>query len=338
MRITENNIRRTLHTVLCLIAASLLVVGCNHEHKAIPGTPAEYSQKQLDSLKFAEKHHYSVNYNFIVKADSINLIRQQPEEVMGRMMTDTVTVYRHDHIAVAEIRIIPTDSIDSVWVQVARDQHTFGWLHETSLLQSVVPDDPISQFISTFSDTHLLVFLIIISLISVAYLMRTMFRRNAKIVHFNDINSFSPTLLAVIVALSATLYASIQTFTPDAWQHFYYHPTLNPFNVQPVIGMFLVSVWAIFIVGLAVVDVVRNILPTGEALLYLCGLASVCAVNYIVFSISTLYYIGYPMFAAYLYFALRMYFTRFRCAYICGKCGARMNKKGRCPVCGTMNE
>ena len=168
--------------------------------------------------------------------------------------------------------------------------------------------------------------------------MRTMFRRNAKIVHFNDINSFYPTLLAVIVALSATLYASIQTFTPDAWQHFYYHPTLNPFNVQPVIGMFLVSVWAIFIVGLAVVDVVRNILPTGEALLYLCGLASVCAVNYIVFSISTLYYIGYPMFAAYLYFALRMYFTRFRCAYICGKCGARMNKKGRCPVCGTMNE
>ena len=118
----------------------------------------------------------------------------------------------------------------------------------------------------------------------------------------------------------------------------YIASTLNPFNVQPVIGMFLVSVWAIFIVGLAVVDVVRNILPTGEALLYLCGLASVCAVNYIVFSISTLYYIGYPMFAAYLYFALRMYFTRFRCAYICGKCGARMNKKGRCPVCGTMNE
>ena len=338
MLINERHIQRTLRTVLCLIAASLIAAGCHYDKKASYAATAEYSRKQLDSLEFADKHHYSVNYNFIVKADSINLVRQQPEEVMGRMMTDTVTVYRHDHLAVAEIRILPTDSIDSVWVQVARDQDTFGWLHESSLLLSAVPADPISQFISTFSDTHLLIFLIVISLISVAYLMRTIFRRNAKIVHFNDINSFYPTLLAIIVASSATLYASIQTFAPDAWQHFYYHPTLNPFNVQPIIGMFLVSVWAIFIVGLAVIDVVRNILPAGETLLYLCGLAGVCAVNYIVFSISTLYFIGYPMFAAYLYFALRMYFTRFRCAYICGKCGARMSKKGRCPACGVMNE
>lgn len=334
----RKHIRRTLRAVLCLVTASIMAAGCHYGNKPGHAAAADYSQKQLDSLAFAEEHHYSVNYNFIVKADSINLIRQQPEEVMGRMMTDTVTVYRHDHIAVAEIRIIPTDSIDSVWVQVARDQYTFGWLHETCLLQAVVPDDPISQFISTFSDTHLLIFLIVISLISVAYLMRTIFRRNAKIVHFNDINSFYPTLLALIVASSATLYASIQTFAPDAWQHFYYHPTLNPFNVPPIIGMFLVSVWAIFIVGLAAVDVVRNILPTGEALLYLCGLAGVCAVNYIVFSISTLYYVGYPMFAAYLYVAIRMYFKKFRCSYICGKCGARMSGKGRCPVCGTMNE
>ena len=338
MQITDKHIQRLLRAVLCLTAVSLLAVGCHYDKAAIPETAEEYSQKQLDSMRFADEHYYSVNYNFIVKADSINLIRQQPEEVMGRMMTDTVTVYRHDHIAVAEIRIIPTDSIDSVWVQVARDQETFGWQHETSLLLSVVPDDPISQFISTFSDTHLLIFLIVISLISVAYLMRTIFKRNAKIVHFNDINSFYPTLLAIIVSSSATLYASIRTFSPDAWQHFYYHPTLNPFNTQPVIGMFLVSVWAIFIVGLAVIDVVRNILPTGEALLYLCGLAGVCAVNYIIFSISTLYFIGYPMFAAYLYFALRMYFTRFRCAYICGNCGARMSQKGRCPECGAMNE
>ena len=338
MRITENNIRRTLHTVLCLIAASLLVVGCNHEHKAIPGTPAEYSQKQLDSLKFAEKHHYSVNYNFIVKADSINLIRQQPEEVMGRMMTDTVTVYRHDHIAVADIRIMPADREDTVWVQVARDQSTFGWTHEGTLLDACVPADPISQFISTFSDTHLLVSLIVISVIAVAYLLRTIFRRNAKIVHFNDIPTFYPTLLALTVAACATLYASIQTFAPEAWEHFYFHPTLNPFIVSPILSVFLVSVWAMFIIGLATADVVRGMLPRGEALLYMCGLACVCAVNYIVFSLTTLYYVGYALFAAYAVYALRTYMRRFRRAYACGRCGAPMRHKGRCPACGAVNE
>ena len=295
------------------------------------------TQEQADSAKFAATHHYSINYNFVVKTDSVNLVRQQPEEVISRLPTDTVAIYRHDHIAVADIRIIPADSIDTVWIQVARDQETFGWIHESSLLPCVVPSDPISQFISTFSDTHLLIFLIIISVISSAYLTRTILRRNAKIVHFNDINSFYPTLLALIVASSATLYSSIQMFAPDMWRHFYFHPTLNPFNVPPTLGIFIASVWAMLIVGLAAVDVVRNILPTGQALLYLCGLAAVCAVNYIVFSLTTLYFVGYFLYAAYLYVALKRYFTKFRQTYVCGNCGAPMSGKGRCPSCGREN-
>lgn len=323
--------------LLIIMMAAVMVSACRHMAEA-PDKDIVYTQEQIDSINFAATHHYSLNYNFVVKADSMQIVKQQPEEVINRMNTDTLAVYRHDHIAVAEIRIIPADSIDSVWVQVARDQATFGWTRESSMLAAVVPNDPISQFISTFSDTHLLIFLIVISVISVAYLMRTIFRRNAKIVHFNDINSFYPTLLALIVASSATFYSSIQTFAPDTWQHFYFHPTLNPFDVPPILGVFLVSVWAMLIVGLAVVDVVRNVLPTGEAMLYLCGLAGVCAINYIVFSIATLYYVGYVMFAAYLYFALRMYFLRFSYSYVCGNCGARMKRKGRCPVCGTVNE
>ena len=227
------------------------------------------------------------------------------------MHTDTITVYRGDHVAVAEIRVLPADSIDSVWVQIARDQETFGWLHESSLLPSVVPDDPISQFISTFSDVYLLIFLIVISVISVAYLMRTIFKRNARIVHFNDIPTFYPTALALTVAAAAVLYSSIRMFAQDTWQHFYFNPTLNPFIVPPALGIFLVSVWAMLIIGLATVDVVRGILPTGEALLYLCGLAGVCALNYIIFSITTLYYVGYPLFIAYAAFAVYVYVKRF---------------------------
>ncbi len=327
--------------VRCVAVMALMITllsGCYHDRSFRPVSSRTNTEEQSDSMRFFNRHHYSVNYNFVVKADSLILLKQQPEELINRMLTDTVKVYKHDRLVVAEIRMIPADSIDSVWVQVARDQDTFGWIRESSLLPSVVPDDPISQFISTFSDTHTLVFLIVISVISVAYLMRTMFKRNAKIVHFNDISSFYPTLFAIIVASSATFYSSIQLFAPETWRHFYFHPTLNPFVVPPLLAVFLVSVWAIIIVGLATLDTIRHSLPTGDAILYVCGLAGVCAVDYIVFSITTLYYIGYPLFAAYLFFALRMYSRHSGRTYICGNCGAIISEKGRCPVCGTMNE
>lgn len=297
-------------TFMLLAAIVTLFAGCygNHHDGRLPSVPVGV---EADSTCFYETHHYGQNFNFVVKADSLMLVRQQPVEILSRMHTDTITVYRGDHVAVAEIRVLPADSIDSVWVQIARDQETFGWLHESSLLPSVVPDDPISQFISTFSDVYLLIFLIVISVISVAYLMRTIFKRNARIVHFNDIPTFYPTALALTVAAAAVLYSSIRMFAQDTWQHFYFNPTLNPFIVPPALGIFLVSVWAMLIIGLATVDVVRGILPTGEALLYLCGLAGVCALNYIIFSITTLYYVGYPLFIAYAAFAVYVYVKRF---------------------------
>ena len=297
-------------TFMLLAAIATLFAGCygNHHDGRLPSVPVGV---EADSTCFYETHHYGQNFNFVVKADSLMLVRQQPVEILSRMHTDTITVYRGDHVAVAEIRVLPADSIDSVWVQIARDQETFGWLHESSLLPSVVPDDPISQFISTFSDVYLLIFLIVISVISVAYLMRTIFKRNARIVHFNDIPTFYPTALALTVAAAAVLYSSIRMFAQDTWQHFYFNPTLNPFIVPPALGIFLVSVWAMLIIGLATVDVVRGILPTGEALLYLCGLAGVCALNYIIFSITTLYYVGYPLFIAYSAFAVYVYVKRF---------------------------
>lgn len=328
---------RKVTATLLLLTAMTLPCGCWHDKAKSHDAMTEYNKEQLDSMSFSSTHHYSHNYNFVVKQDSLVLLRQQPEELLSDMMTDSITVYRHDHIVVADIRIIPNDPTDTVWVQVAKDQYTFGWIHESRLLSSVVPSDPISQFISTFSDTHLLIFLIIISLISVTYLMRTIFRRNAKMVHFNDIDSFYPTLLALIVASSATFYSSIQVFAPEVWRHFYYHPTLNPFIVPPILAIFLISVWAMLIVAIATADVVRKMLPAGEAILYLCGLAGVCAINYIVFSISTLYYIGYILLVVYAFLAIRTYFRHSRSCYVCGNCGALMKKKGRCPQCGREN-
>lgn len=338
MRTNKTNSLRSVALALAAFVMFAGFSGCYHDKTKEHDALVEYDERQLDSISFSSEHHYSQNYNFVVKADSLPLLRQQPEELLNRMLTDTISVYRHEHIVVADIRILPDDPIDSVWVQVARDQQTFGWIHETSLLPAVVPDDPISQFISTFSDTHLLVFLIIISVIAVTYLLRTLLKAKAKIVHFNDIDSFYPTLLALIVAASAALYASIQMFAPEMWRHFYYHPTLNPFTVPPLLAVFLVSVWSMLIVGLAVMDVLRHSLSAGQSVLYICGLAGVCALNYIIFSILTLHYVGYILFVVYAVWAVRRYFLHSRSAYVCGNCGARMHSKGRCPHCGAVNE
>ena len=58
-------------------------------------------------------------------------------------------------------------------------------------------------------------------------------------------------------------------------------------------------------VAIQLSDEVRKSLPFDEAVVYLFGLAGVCAVDYIVFSFTTLYYIGYPLLAAYFWFAIR---------------------------------
>lgn len=328
--------RRTVN-VLFLLVALLALTSCYYDFRQGRNL-SSYTERQIDSLSFYGSHHYTNNYNFVVSADSIILLRQQPEEILGNLSVDTVTVKRHDHLVVADIRILPADSTDSVWVQVARDQMTFGWTHESSLLPRVVPDDPISQFISTFSDQHLIYFLVVIAVIGTIYLMRVILSKRARIVHLHDIASFYPTLLALIVAFSATLYASIQLYVPETWEHFYFHPTLNPFSTPPLLSVFLISVWAMLIVAVAVLDDVRRHLPFGEAVLYLCGLAAVCAIDYIVFSLTTLFYVGYALLAAYVCYALMRYFRHSRFRYLCGSCGRELQEKGCCPHCGALNE
>lgn len=315
----------------------LLLSSCYNRGQLSPDA-WDLTERQLDSISFYTTHHYTQNYNFQVRVDSIPLIVQLPVEAINEMPIDTLMVYRNDHIVVADITTVPVDTIDSIWVKVARDQQTFGWIHEHDMLLAVSPDDPISEFIDVFSDVHLLVFLTFVVAVVAAYIYRRQMRRQAHLVHFNDIASFYPTLLCLLVASSATLYSSIQLFAPEKWRHFYFNPTLNPFAVPLSLGLFLVSVWVILIVAIAVLDDVRRLLPFGEAVLYLLGLGATCAVAYIVFSVLTLYYIGYPLLVAYCVFALWSYFRRPRPRYQCGRCGGLLYHKGTCPHCGAMNE
>ena len=312
MRMLRRGLLCMMHFAWCI-----LLCGCYNRG---PITPDAWNltEQQLDSISFYSTHHYTQNYNFVVTGDSLVVVAQQPEamaipevvsieiESIGtEQQKDSITLRKNERIVVADIMTVPSDTIDSVWVKVARDQLTFGWIHENELLAKVSPDDPISQFIDFFSDVHLLVFLAFGVVIVAAYGVRRLMRRGAKIVHFNDIPSFYPTTLCLLVASSAVLYSSIQLFGPESWRHFYYHPSLNPFGMPLHLGLFVSSVWAIVIVGIATIDDVTKHLPLGSAVLYLGGLTAVCAVDYVIFSITTLYYIGYPLLIAYYIFALR---------------------------------
>lgn len=315
----------------CLFLPFFLVSCYN---KNVPTSDAwNLTEQQLDSISFSTTHHYSQNYNFIVKADSLWIVRQAPDE----LPFDSVVVARGDRVVVADIMTMPEDSIDSVWVKIARDQATQGWIREKTMLPVVEPDDPISQFIDTFSDVHLLLFLSFAVIVTAAYGLRFLLRHNARIVHFRDISSFYPTLLALLVASSAVLYASIQLFGAESWRHFYYHPSLNPFSLPLHLGVFITFVWIIVIVSVAVIEDVFRRLALVDAILYLCGLAAVCAVDYVIFSISTLYYVGYPLLVFYVIFALRRYFRHSCARYVCGRCGAELHSKGICPHCGAKN-
>ena len=280
-----------------------------YNRKPVTSEALELTEAQMDSLSFYSTHHYTQNFNFLVKADSLHLKYDPNSSVSpefideNTLAVDSVTFFRGDHIVVADIKTIPSDSIDSVWVKVARDQVAMGWVRESELLPAVTPDDPISVFIDTFSNKHLLFFLALLVLVGSAYGLRKLHSQNAYIIHFNDIPSYYPTVLAFLVAASATFYSSIQLFGPETWRHFYYHPTLNPFVVPFHLQLFLMSVWAIVIMTIATIDDVRHHLSLSDAVLYLLGLAGVCSVLYVVFSITTLYYIGYPLLVAYIVFA-----------------------------------
>ena len=335
--------------ILILVLTSLTMMSIsscyrdssNHDQDQHDAVTEDYTAEQLDSIdsiSFYSSHHYTEGFNFKVYADSLFLLQQQPEEIVSDMSIDSFPIYKDHQVVVGDIRIIPQDSIDSVWVQLATDEGRWGWIHETQLLPRVVPDDPISEFIMIFSNNHIIISLIIVAIIAIAYIARTVYRKNAPIVHLRDIPSFYPTLLCLTVATAATFYASLQMFAPDTWRNFYYHPSLNPFKMPFILSIFMSSVWTMVILSIAVVDDVRRHLNFTEMVLYNAGLIGVCAVNYIVFSLSTLYYIGYPLLIAYFYFAITRYMRFARNKYICGNCGKQIRHKGKCPYCGAVND
>lgn len=313
--------------ILPFIVTILMLWGCQY---TLPVVPKGVTGKSADSINHLIKRHYTLNSNFEVTSDSL-MLQQLP-------LIDEVPVYKDDKVVVAEFMIQPSDTVDSVWVKVARDQAAMGWVHEKELLKNVVPLDSVSQFIHFFSNLHTLIFLIILALFGILYVFRAMKRKRIQLAWFNDIESIFPTLLSFLVATAATLYSSIQLFVPETWQQFYYNPSLNPFNLPFILSVFMINFWVIILVGLATVDDMFHQRRWETVFFYMLGLMSYCILLYIFFSIATIFYVGYVCLPLYGWWCYKRLMKSSSFNYTCGNCGAKMRAKGVCSHCGAINQ
>lgn len=254
-------------------------------------TLTNLSPAQVDSLVFRLSHHYSENFNFLVKADSLMLL---PRE--GDIIQDTCYVYGGDLIAVASI----SQQSDTVWVKVAHDQFTMGWIAEPILLQGVVPDDPISEMLDMLSGSRGIWMSVLVAIGIVAYLLQQGKKRRLQLLKFGEMDSPYPFLFLSLIAVMATVYASVQNFVPEFWQEYYFHPSLNPLVLPPIMSVLVVLVWLLIISFLAVCDEVYHHFYFLPGVAYMIELLSLGMVVYLIISWTTLYYIGYGILPAFL--------------------------------------
>lgn len=316
------------------------------------------SAVQVDSLTFRLTHHYTQNYNFVVKADSLVLV---PRE--GDVSMDTCVVKGGDLIVVADIRhvggetVLSDDGLDTLGVQpdtfyvkVARDQLTMGWVEETELLGKVTPNDPISQLIDTLTSSRFLWMSSLLLIGFVAYHIRRSKRKGLDVLEslrrlpssFFSMNtalpSVYPPLLLVLVACTSVLYASVQMAVPEFWQEYYFHPTMNPLLLPPLMALLVALVWLSLIVLLAVVFEVYSLFDFLHGVSYLLELSGVAMFVYLIFAWTTPFYVGYVLLPAFVLLECYVYWEHVRYRYECGNCGKRIAEKGVCPHCCAKNE
>lgn len=302
-----------------------ILTACHYPTRFSPS-----SKNTIDSLQVLHEHPYALNSNFKVTADTLWLYRLP--------FTDSIFVGEGDELVVAEFSVYPKDSIDSVWVKVARDQETIGWLREKQLLENIVPVDPISQCIRFFTNSRMTVFtgaLVIFLLGVIHYIAR---KKHIRQIWMNGIDSFFPVTLSWLFAASAVIYNSIQHFTPEIWERYYYSPSLNPFDLPPMLGLFILCAWLIVLLGMALLDDFFHQATTIEAgVFYLMELTSCCIMLYTLLACLWIY-AAYVCFAAYSVWCILRLRKANRYPYACGACGAKMRSKGICPHCGAFNE
>ena len=252
------------------------------------------SPQQIDSLVFRLTHHYSINFNFVVKADSIMLIPREGDA------GDTCYVKDGELIAVAAI----SNHIDTLWVKVAHDQRTMGWIAESELLKHSSPDDPISEILYALSGSRGIWMSILAAIGLSAFFVKQRKNNRMRLFSLEQMQSPYPSMFLALIAVMAVLYSSVQNFVPEYWQEYYFHPSLNPLMLPPLMATLVVCVWLLIITFIAVCDEVYHHFDVLDGAIYIFELLGIGMIVYLAVSWTTIIFIGYllaPVFLHYLY-------------------------------------
>ncbi len=388
-------------TYLFLILLSIVIAGCGAPHSPSEGEGADtlavdspvapvakidsvyisqLTNDQIDSLEFRLTHHYTINDNFKVLADSIKLVPREDEQ------SDTTYVFRNEMLAIVKVKrnfVSAEDSLelsqadvnlmksmeeanqqvdqsspppsdivaaqakdstlsipaDTVWVKVATEHKTMGWITESTLLKHTVPNDSISELLRSLTNTRLLWMggLLLLGILGV-YIHRWYNKKNIRMVKINEMDSLYPFLFIMLIAMLACLYSSIQNFAPEYWQEYYFHPTLNPFLLPPVMAILVILVWLIIIVFIALLMETYNHFSFARGVAYFLEIMGASMLVYLFISWTTRIYIGYLLSIILTWFLWVLYNGYVKYKYQCPKCGEKVRSKGKCPKCGAILE
>ena len=240
-------------------------------------TLLELTHQQADSLSFRFMHHYTINFNFLIVVDSMALVPHETDII------DTCYVYKDDVVVVADIRY---SNQGDVWIKLFCDQMTMGWVKETELLKCAIPNDRISEALFWLSGSRgvWMSLLLLLGIFGFFFMMK----RKRKIHVFQKqtprIVTLYSVMLVMLVIVLATLYAGIQTFAPEYWQEYYFHPTLNPLMLPNIMALLVLSVWLVVIVFIALIFVIYDYFFFAEGVYYLLETTGICMLAYLMIS------------------------------------------------------
>lgn len=293
---------------LSFITCAFCLWCCKPESGADTHSDWMLTQMQSDSIFFSETHHYNTGTNFILMSDSLTLLLHPggwPDNM--ETTTDSCVLKEGDDFVVTEIYRPDNHEdlgIDSVWLCVASDGIHLGWVAETEMLAKSSPVSPISQFIYTFSDTHLYVFIVLIVLMAVFIGYSKYKHMLLWFVHFRDATSLYPCAFTITMATASMIYSTLQKFFPEVWVTYYFNPSLNPFTQPVLVSLFLVSLWLSVLFLLSVVFDLVDKIPFFQMVSYTLSLVCLGCIIYLVLTFSVPYYIGYVFYSLYVFFSV----------------------------------
>lgn len=314
----------SIHMILVFLLA-VLSGGCGTGYE----TEMEKQRETLSPYEVdGEVPPYGRNYNFIVTADSLRL----KGEANDRQET---VLHKRDAIVVSEFSVAGSDSAEMLWVKVARDQSSQGWISGAELTGSTVPADPVSQFLMLFGRNKCTYFICALLCFLFFFALRKMKRKSSPVA---GIVSAYPSVLCFVAVLSSTVYVYVSRHSPELWAYYFYNPVLNPFELPLPLSVLVSCVWLMVMMLVAVIDDLTRVY-TVYTFYNLMIAFSGCVICYIL----PVLLCGYSLTAVYLFFlfvlvvAVRNVVFAVGCRYRCGNCGSILRDKGSCHWCGYDN-